>query len=107
MSQLLNLLSSVETVPDDERGELWPLHLSTAAVSSLLDEAELTPKPALDEVVTAAEGNAPGIAVPRSAEAPTEKPAPPDALALAETLPPMSTLMRRMYPETLGCTSTV
>jgi triphosphoribosyl-dephospho-CoA synthase len=47
MSQLLHLLTSVETVPEDERGELWPLYLSTAAVSSLIDEAELTPKPAL------------------------------------------------------------
>jgi triphosphoribosyl-dephospho-CoA synthase len=47
MSQILNLLSSVETIPESARCELWALHLSTAAVSSLLDEADLTPKPAL------------------------------------------------------------
>jgi triphosphoribosyl-dephospho-CoA synthase len=47
MSQILTLLSSVETVPANDRGEPWAIHLSTAAVSVLLEEAELTPKPAL------------------------------------------------------------
>jgi triphosphoribosyl-dephospho-CoA synthase len=47
MSQLLTLLRSVETVPENDRGDLWALDLSTAAVSALLEEAELTPKPAL------------------------------------------------------------
>jgi hypothetical protein len=47
MSQILTLLNSVETVPANDRGDRWALHLSTAAVSVLLEEAELTPKPAL------------------------------------------------------------
>ena len=47
MSQLLTAMSLVETVPEKDRGERWALHLSTAAVSALLKEAELTPKPAL------------------------------------------------------------
>jgi triphosphoribosyl-dephospho-CoA synthase len=46
MSQILTVSSLVETVPA-KRGERWALHLSTAAVSALLEEAELTPKPAL------------------------------------------------------------
>jgi triphosphoribosyl-dephospho-CoA synthase len=37
----------IETVPDKDRGRRWALHLSTAAVCALLEEAELTPKPAL------------------------------------------------------------
>jgi triphosphoribosyl-dephospho-CoA synthase len=47
MSQLLTAPSLVETVPDKDRGQRWAFHLSTAAVSALLEEAELTPKPAL------------------------------------------------------------
>jgi triphosphoribosyl-dephospho-CoA synthase len=47
MSQILTQLSPVETVPENSRGERWALHLSIAAVSALLEEAELTPKPAL------------------------------------------------------------
>ncbi len=47
MSQLATVPSSVETVPENDRGDLRALDLSTAAVSALLDEAELTPKPAL------------------------------------------------------------
>jgi triphosphoribosyl-dephospho-CoA synthase len=46
MSRILTELSPVETAPD-KRGERWALHLSTAAVSALIEEAELTPKPAL------------------------------------------------------------
>jgi triphosphoribosyl-dephospho-CoA synthase len=46
MSQIVTGLNPVETVPD-RRGEQWALYLATAAVSALLDEAELTPKPAL------------------------------------------------------------
>jgi triphosphoribosyl-dephospho-CoA synthase len=46
MSQILTAMRLVETVPES-RGELWALHLSTAAVSALIEEAELTPKPAL------------------------------------------------------------
>src|SRR5271154_5486774 len=47
MSQNLTVLGFVETVPDLASGERWALHLSNAAVSALLEEAELTPKPAL------------------------------------------------------------
>jgi triphosphoribosyl-dephospho-CoA synthase len=47
MSQILAELSPVETVPEIDRDERWALYLSTAAVSALLEEAELTPKPAL------------------------------------------------------------
>src|SRR5271154_4029553 len=47
MSQILTLLNSVATVPANDRGDRWALHLSNAAVSVLLEEAELTPKPAL------------------------------------------------------------
>src|SRR5271156_6221628 len=46
MSQLLTTLSAVAVVPPKE-GDLSPLDLSTLAVSSLIEEAELTPKPAL------------------------------------------------------------
>lgn len=46
MSQILTAMSLIKTVPES-RGEQWALHLSNAAVSALLDEAELTPKPAL------------------------------------------------------------
>jgi triphosphoribosyl-dephospho-CoA synthase len=46
MSPILAGLSPVETAPE-KRGERRALHLSTAAVSALLGEAELTPKPAL------------------------------------------------------------
>ena len=41
------MLSSVEVVAENDGGELSALNLSTAAVSALLEEAELTPKPAL------------------------------------------------------------
>src|SRR5271163_355790 len=47
MSQILTVLNSVATVPANDRGDLTALELSTAAVSALLEEAELTPKPAL------------------------------------------------------------
>src|SRR5271154_1621570 len=47
MSQILTLPDFVKTVPDMASGERWALHLSNAAVSALLEEAELTPKPAL------------------------------------------------------------
>ena len=47
MSQLLTAPSSVETVPQPDGAYRWALDLSTLAVSALLDEAELTPKPAL------------------------------------------------------------
>src|SRR5271154_2197137 len=47
MSQNLTVLGFVETVPDLASGERWALHLSNAAVSALLEEAALTPKPAL------------------------------------------------------------
>jgi triphosphoribosyl-dephospho-CoA synthase len=47
MSLLLTVASSVETVPQKDRGERRVLHLSTAAVLALIEEAELTPKPAL------------------------------------------------------------
>src|SRR5271170_7118884 len=46
MSQILTATSLVEAVPA-RRGERWALQLATAAVSALLEEAELTPKPAL------------------------------------------------------------
>ena len=46
MSQSLAAMRVVETVPES-RGEWWARHLSTAAVAALLEEAELTPKPAL------------------------------------------------------------
>jgi triphosphoribosyl-dephospho-CoA synthase len=46
MSQLLTTLGPVEVVPT-KGGDLSPLDLSTLAVSALIEEAELTPKPAL------------------------------------------------------------
>src|SRR5271156_3572683 len=47
MNQLLTISNPVETVPRNDPGELRALDLSTAAVTALLEEAELTPKPAL------------------------------------------------------------
>ncbi len=47
MSQLLAMRNPVALVPRNERGDLSPLALSTLAVSALIEEAELTPKPAL------------------------------------------------------------
>ena len=47
MNQLLDMTGSVEVVPENDGGDLFPLDLSTLAVSSLIEEAELTPKPAL------------------------------------------------------------
>jgi triphosphoribosyl-dephospho-CoA synthase len=47
MSQLLARLGPVAVVPEIGKGERWALYLSTAAVSALVEEAELTPKPAL------------------------------------------------------------
>ena len=47
MSQLLDMVATVEVVPEIDGGNLYPLDLSTLAVSSLIEEAELTPKPAL------------------------------------------------------------
>jgi triphosphoribosyl-dephospho-CoA synthase len=47
MSQVLDMMGSVEVVPENGGGDLFPLDLSTVAVSSLIEEAELTPKPAL------------------------------------------------------------
>jgi triphosphoribosyl-dephospho-CoA synthase len=47
MNQLLDKMGSVETVPQIDRADLYALDLSTLAVSSLIAEAELTPKPAL------------------------------------------------------------
>ncbi len=46
MSQLLATLGHVAVVPT-KRDNLLPVALSTLAVSALIDEAELTPKPAL------------------------------------------------------------
>jgi triphosphoribosyl-dephospho-CoA synthase len=47
MSQLLTLSNPVEDDPATDRREQWALDLSAAAVASLVEEAELTPKPAL------------------------------------------------------------
>jgi triphosphoribosyl-dephospho-CoA synthase len=47
VTQLLTAPSSVETVPQHDGAYRWALDLSTLAVSALLEEAELTPKPAL------------------------------------------------------------
>src|SRR5580658_9005067 len=47
MNQLLDMMGSVEVVPDNDGTDPLPLDLSTLAVSSLIEEAELTPKPAL------------------------------------------------------------
>src|ERR1700689_3596755 len=46
MSQLLAWRDVVTVVPAT-RGDLSPLELSSLAVSALIEEAELTPKPAL------------------------------------------------------------
>jgi triphosphoribosyl-dephospho-CoA synthase len=46
MSPFFTLLSSVEIVAE-KRGDPWALHLSKQAVAALVEEAELTPKPAL------------------------------------------------------------
>jgi triphosphoribosyl-dephospho-CoA synthase len=46
MSQVLAVMSAVATVPES-RDDLWAIELSNAAISVLLEEAELTPKPAL------------------------------------------------------------
>ncbi len=46
MSQLLTTRGNVAVVPA-KGGDLSPLHLSSLAVSALIEEAELTPKPAL------------------------------------------------------------
>jgi triphosphoribosyl-dephospho-CoA synthase len=47
MTSLLTVSNLIETVLPRNRGELCAIRLSTAAVSALVDEAELTPKPAL------------------------------------------------------------
>src|ERR1700677_1234376 len=47
MSQLLTLSNMLEHVPPMDGRELWAIDLSKAAVASLVEEAELTPKPAL------------------------------------------------------------
>ena len=47
MSQLLTLSNLVEHVPPTDGRELWAIDLSKAAVACLVEEAELTPKPAL------------------------------------------------------------
>src|SRR5580698_5682307 len=47
MSQVLTLSNHVRAVPGNETDEVLALHLSKAAVSALIEEAELTPKPAL------------------------------------------------------------
>jgi triphosphoribosyl-dephospho-CoA synthase len=47
MSQVLDMMGSIEVVPENGGGDLFPLDLPTLAVSSLIEEAELTPKPAL------------------------------------------------------------
>src|SRR4051812_8965707 len=47
MSQLLAMRDPVAVVPGNEGGDPSPLDLSTFAVSALIEEAELTPKPAL------------------------------------------------------------
>src|SRR5258705_690739 len=47
MRQILAELNSLETGPQKDRSERRALQLSTAAVSAILEEAELTPKPAL------------------------------------------------------------
>jgi triphosphoribosyl-dephospho-CoA synthase len=47
MSQLLDMMGRVAAVPEHDGGDLLSLDLSTLAVSSLIEEAELTPKPAL------------------------------------------------------------
>jgi triphosphoribosyl-dephospho-CoA synthase len=47
MNKLLDMTGSVEVVAENDGGDLFPLDLSISAVSSLIEEAELTPKPAL------------------------------------------------------------
>jgi triphosphoribosyl-dephospho-CoA synthase len=47
MIQLLDVMDSIGVVPENDGGDLFPLELSISAVSSLIEEAELTPKPAL------------------------------------------------------------
>ena len=47
MNQLRDMTGSFEVVVEDDGGDLLPLELSISAVSSLIEEAELTPKPAL------------------------------------------------------------
>jgi hypothetical protein len=47
MSQTFTVLDLVRPVQENDKGDLVALHLSIAAVSVLLEEAELTPKPAL------------------------------------------------------------
>jgi triphosphoribosyl-dephospho-CoA synthase len=47
MSQTLTVLGLVQPISKNDKGDLMALHLSIAAVSVLLEEAELTPKPAL------------------------------------------------------------
>ena len=47
MSQNLAMLSLVEAVPVHDGGAPLGLDLSTLAVSALIEEAQLTPKPAL------------------------------------------------------------
>ena len=47
MSHSLAMLSLVEAVPEHDRGAPSALDLSASAVSVLIEEAELTPKPAL------------------------------------------------------------
>ena len=47
MSHVLAVLSPVEAVSEHDRGTPSALDLSTSAVSVLIEEAELTPKPAL------------------------------------------------------------
>jgi triphosphoribosyl-dephospho-CoA synthase len=47
MTQLLPLPGHVEVVAEDDGAHLSPFLLSTFAVSALIEEAELTPKPAL------------------------------------------------------------
>jgi triphosphoribosyl-dephospho-CoA synthase len=47
MSHLLDMMGTVEVVSENDEDDLFPLDLSTLAVSSLIEEAELTPKPAL------------------------------------------------------------
>jgi triphosphoribosyl-dephospho-CoA synthase len=47
MSQLLAIPGSIDVVPKNDGGLLTPPDLSNLAVSALIEEAELTPKPAL------------------------------------------------------------
>ncbi len=47
MSQLLTMLGPIAVAPEKGEGDLSPHELSMMAVSALLEEAELTPKPAL------------------------------------------------------------